>query len=369
MDLERLRALFPVTDRTVFLNNAAESPMNLRIRQRLDEYLSLAAEAPHRKPAVRTSVRRLLAGLLGGRPEDYALVTSTGVGLGLVAAGFAWSPGDNLVVPAEEHWNNTFPWLALRERGIEVRIVPLDSDLRLDPARVAEQVDARTRLVAVAAVRHTTGFRTDLKALGRIAHDRGALLVVDGIQAAGVMPLHVETDGIDVLASAGFKWLLGFPGTGFLYVRPGLEDRIRPALPGMFAAEDDLTQVRFFPDARRYETGTLAYPLFHAWTAGLELLAEIGIPAIQARALALTDQLLEGLHRAGMALATPAKHPEERSAIVSFSAGSAEANHALFERLEARGIIISLRGGRCRVSPSFYNTEEEISRFLETLAR
>lgn len=369
MELAAHRALFPVTRTSVFLNNAAESPLNTRVHQRLEEYLAQASEAPHRKPSVRAPVRRLLAQLLGGRPEDYALVTSTGVGLGLVAAGFAWSPGDNLVVPADEHWNNTFPWLALRERGVEVRIVPLDAEFRVDPARVAERVDARTRLVAVAAVRHTTGFRADLKELGRIAHDRDALLVVDGIQAAGVLPLHVEADGIDVLAAAGFKWLLGFPGTGFLYVRPGLEDRIRPALPGMFAAEDDLTQIRYFPDARRYETGTLAYPLFHAWTAGLELLAGIGIPIIQDRVLALTDQLLEGLRRAGMTIATPARHPDERSAIVSFSAGSPEANQALSERLAARDIIVSLRGGRIRVSPSFYNTEEEIDRLLEALAR
>ena len=368
MDLERLRELFPVTREAVFLNNAAESPLNLRSRQRLEEYLALAAEAPHRKPGVREPVRRLLAGLLGGRPEDYALVTSTGVGLGLVAAGFAWRPGDNLVVPADEHWNNTFPWLALQERGIDVRVVPLDGALRVDPERVAERVDGRTRLVAVAAVRHTTGFRADLPVLSRIAHDRGALLVVDGIQAAGVVPLDVEQDGIDVLACAGFKWLLGQPGTGFLYVRPGLEDRIRPVLPGMFSAEDDLAEIRWFHDARRYETGTLAYPLFHGWTAGLELLAEVGVPVIHARVLVLTARLLEGLRAAGMQVATPADHPAERSAIVSFSAGSPEATRAVMDRLAARGIIVALRGGRCRVSPAFFNTEAEIDRFLEGVA-
>ena len=369
MDLDRYRTLFPVTRETVFLNNAAESPLNMRVRQRLDEYLQIAADAPHRKPAVRTPVRRLLASLLGGRSEDFALVTSTGVGLGLVAAGIAWVRGDNVVMPADEHWNNTFPWLVLRERGIDVRVVPLDDKLRLDPSRVAEQVDDRTRLVALAAVRHTTGFRADLKALGRIAHDRGALLVVDGVQAAGVVPLNIEEDGIDVLACAGFKWLLGQPGTGFLYVRPGLEDQIRPTLPGMFAAEDDLTQVLWFPDARRFETGAFAYPLFHAWTAGLELLLEIGIPVIHDRILTLTTQLVEGLRQAGMTIATPIEDPDERSAIVSFGAGSPEANQELFERLSARGIIVALRGGRCRISPSFYNTEEEIARFLEVAAR
>lgn len=366
MDLSRVRALFPVTAEAVFLNNAAESPLNTLVRRRLEEYLELAARTPQRKPAVRAPVRQLLARLLGGRPEEYALVTSTGVGLGLAAAGHAWAPGDNVVLPAEEHWNNTFPWLALRERGVEVRIVPLEA-MRVDPARVAAAMDSRTRMLAVAAVRHTTGFRADLQELGRLAHDRGALFVVDGIQGAGVTPLNVVEDGIDVLACGGFKWLLGMPGTGFLYVSDRVGERIRPVLPGMFAAEDDLDQLRWLPGAQRYETGTLAYALFHAWTAGLELLLELGVPAIHRRVLELTARTAEGLRARGLAVVTPMAAVAERSAIVSFSAGSDPANQALLERLAQRNIAISLRGGRCRVSPSFYNTDEEIDRFLEAL--
>lgn len=367
MDLSGTRALFPVTQEAVFLNNAAESPLNRLVRQRLDDYLELAALAPHRKPSVRATVRQLLARLLGGRPEEYALVTSTGVGIGLAAAGYAWAPGDNVVVPADEHWNNTFPWLALRERGVDVRIVPLDSHLRLEPARVADCVDGRTRMIAVAAVRHTTGFRADLKSLSRIAHDRGALFVVDGIQAAGVVPLNVVEDGIDVLACGGFKWLLGMPGTGFLYVRSSLWDRLHPVLPGMFAAEDDLNELRWFPNAQRYETGSLAYSLFHAWTAGLELLLKLGVPGIHARVMDLTTGLIEGLRTKGLTLVTPVEDLAERSAIVSFTAGSQGANQALFDRLAEQKIAISLRQGRCRVSPSFYNTEEEIERLIEAL--
>jgi len=166
------------------------------------------------------------------------------VGLGLVAAGYAWAPGDNLVMFAGEHWNNTFPWLALRQQGVEVRVFPLDAHQRMDPERLAQAVDPRTRLVTVSAVRHSTGYRADLKRLGRIAHDTGALFVVDSIQAAGVLPLNVEDDAIDVLASGSFTWLLGLPGTGFLYVREGVWDRIRPVMPGMFAAEDDLAALR-----------------------------------------------------------------------------------------------------------------------------
>jgi selenocysteine lyase/cysteine desulfurase len=220
----------------------------------------------------------------------------------------------------------------------------------------------------MAAVRHQSGFRADLALLSRIAHDRGALFVVDGVQAAGVVRLNVEQDGIDVLACAGFKWLLGLHGTGFLYVGRSVWDRIRPVLPGMFSAEDNLTELRWLPGAQRYETGSLAYALFHAWTAGLEMILEIGVPAIHSRALELTTRLVEGLRTQGMTVASPVESRNERSAIVAFTAGSPEANRAIQSRLAARNIVVSLRCGRCRVSPAFYNTEEEIDRLLEALA-
>ncbi|MDX9953759.1 MAG: aminotransferase class V-fold PLP-dependent enzyme [Anaerolineae bacterium] len=367
MDVTALRQLFPVTENCVFLNNAAESPLNLRVRQRLDEYLLLASNAPHQKPSVRTAVRTELAGLVGSMPDEIALVTSTGVGVGIVAAGYPWRPGDNIVLPADEHWNNTFPWLALQERGVEVRLVPVDREQRVSPEAIAAQVDQRTRILATAAVRFNTGFRADLKALSAIAHAQGALLMVDGIQGLGVFPIHVQEDGIDILASAGFKWLLGLPGTGFLYVNAKAQEKIKPVLPGMFAAEDDTRELHYFPDARRYETGTIAYAFFHAWIAGLKLLQEVGIPQIHARVLALTDRIIAGLRAKRISIASPVEKASERSAIISFTLETREANQELYRKLTANGVIVAPRDGRLRVSPNFFNTEAEIDRFLDLL--
>jgi selenocysteine lyase/cysteine desulfurase len=368
MDIQGLRESFPVTKQAVFLNNAAESPLNTRVRQRLEEYLTVASEEPQNKPSVRHAVRKQLAGLLGGTADQYALVTSTGVGIGIVAAGLNWRAGDNVVVPVDEHWNNTFPWLALQKQGVEVRLVPTESDSRIDPEQVAAMTDNRTRLVAAAAVRFNSGFRTDLKRLSTVAHACGALFLVDGTQAAGVVPMNVDDDGIDILACAGFKWLLGLPGTGFLYVRRSVQDVISPVLPGMFAAENHLRHLHYLPDARRYETGSIAYSLFHAWTAGLELLQEVGVEVIHRRAILLTDRLIMGLRAENKALLTPVDSIDERSAILLFSAGSAQDNLDLYERLKARRIIITLRGDVCRVSPSFFNTEDDIDLFLNAVA-
>lgn len=367
MNITALRALFPVTGKSIFLNNAAESPLNIRERQKLEDYLTLACDAPQKKPSVRHAVRAALCELFGGASEDYALMTSTGVGVGIVASGYTWQKGDNVVVPADEHWNNTFPWLALRERGVDVRLVPVDNDQRVNPKTVAAMVDDHTRILTTAAVRFNTGFRADLKLLSAIAHDKKALFAVDGIQGAGVFPLNVEEEGIDILSCAGFKWLLGMPGTGFLYISKKAQEKIRPVLPGMFAAEDNTRELHYFPDARRYETGTIAYSLFHAWTAGLDILKEVGLDNIHARVLELTDHLIAGLRSKNITIASPVEKASERSAIISFTLGSEKANKELYDRLMTQNIIVALRDGRVRVSPNFFNTEAEIDQLLQAL--
>lgn len=367
MNILKLRKLFPVTSGYVYLNNAAESPLNLRVRQMLDEYLLLASNDPDKKPSVRPVVRQKLSEIFGGLPDDYALVTSTGVGIGIAASGFKWEKGDNMVVPMDEHWNNTFPWLALRERGVEVRLVPVDENQRVNPNVIAAMVDKNTRILSTAAVRFNTGFRANLKLLSGIAHEKGALFMVDGIQGAGVFPMSVEEDGIDILASAGFKWLLGMSGTGFLYVNKNAQEKIRPVLPGMFAAENDTREINYLPDARRYETGTIAYSLFHAWVAGLELLQEVGIGNIYDRVIILTDRVIAGLRSQEISILSPVEKIEERSAIISFTLGSEAANTECHQKLKAQNILVALRSGSIRVSPNFFNTEDEIDRFIDAL--
>jgi len=367
MNISALRALFPVHEKSVFLNNAAESPLNVRVRQKLEEYLTLASDEPQKKPPVRPNIRFALAKLFGGNPDEYALVTSTGVGIGIAASGYNWQKGDNIVVPADEHWNNIFPWFALRERGVEVRLVPVDEDQRVNSNTVAAMVDNKTRILATASVRYNTGFRADLKLLSAIAHDKGALFLVDGIQGAGVFPINMQEEGIDIFACGGFKWLLGMPGTGFLYINKMAQEKIRPVLPGMFAAENNTRELHYFPDARRYETGTLAYSLFHAWIAGLDILKDVGIANIHSRVLVLTDRIIAGLRSKKIAIVSPIEKVDERSAIISFTMDSKNENKGLYKQLKTQNIIVALRDGFIRVSPNFFNTEDEIDLFLELI--
>ncbi len=364
MNPQKSRELFPITKKYVFLNNAAESPLNLKVKERIDEYLNISLQSPQLKPTVRNNIRERLSELFGGQPHEYALMTSTGMGLSMVAAGFMWSEGDNVVVPANEHWNNTFPWQELKRRGVDVRFVGVDKDNRIKPKEIEALTDKNTRIVSIAAVSFNTGFRADLKKIADIAHDKDALFVVDGIQGLGVVPINVEKDHIDVLCSAGFKWLLGMPGTGFMYVNKSIQKYIHPVSPGMFAADLTSTNLLYHPDARRYETGSLPYSLFYGWTAGLKLLKDIGVEQIYERILHLTDRIILDLQKKKIQILSPIENVADRSAILVFTLGSIEANKALYKKLIEKNIIVTLRDGLIRVSPSFYNTEEEIDCFL-----
>ena len=366
-DFDAVRALFPIIEHRTYLLNAGQSPLNARSFAALNQYLEWAATDTDERPETRTPLRKLLSGLLGGQPSDYAITTSTGSGISTVAAGMDWKAGDNVVLPAGEHWNSTFPWFNLASQGVKIRTVQPDANNRVTLADMAAQVDDRTRVISVTAVRFDTGFRADLKALSDLAHAHDALLIVDGTQCAGASVMNVIDDGIDVLACGGFKWLMGLAGTGFMYVSERARALIKPVSPGMFSAEHSFNKLDFHDDARRYETGTVAYALMHGWAAGLELITELGIENIAARNLELTDRIIAGLKDTKHQIRTPTDTPKERSAIVAFTAGSEDANKVIFDRLAKADVQLSLRHGSLRVSPNFFNTETEIDRFLSYL--
>ena len=367
MNIEQIRTLFPVTKEVVYLNNASQSPLNTGVYDRLQAHLKTALNPIHKKGFDRNHTRVLLSKLLGGAPEEYGLVTSTGVGMGIIAQGLDLKKGDNIVLPEREHWNNTFPWLQLKEKGIEVRFAKINDDHSIDPEAFQKIIDHKTRVVAIAAVRFNSGFRPNLSAIGKLAHEKGALFVVDAAQAAGMIPIDVEKEEIDVMAGCGFKWLLGLHGTGFLYVSKRVVKMINPVLPGMFAAEPNYHKLSYYKDSRKFETGTIAYSLFDAWSVGLELLLNIGVKNIYEKALENTDILIDGLQKRKYFLVTPIRKREERTAIVHFNTGSFDTTKALYDKLKKQHVLVTLQGKNIRVSPNFFTSKKEINMFLNIL--
>jgi cysteine desulfurase/selenocysteine lyase len=314
------------------------------------------------------SARSSVAGLIGARAEEIAFLKNTTDGIVAVAEGLDWRAGDNVVLASCEFPANVYPWLNLERKGVEIHWVDEhDGRLPLNAYRAA--MDQRTRVVSTSAVQFHSGFRSDLAGLSEICRHHGALFVVDGIQSVGALPMDVVAQGVDFLAADGHKWMLGPEGCALFYCSANALDAIRVASLGWASVGDadffnyDTT---LHGDARRFETGTLNTVGIAGLKVAAELLLETGIEQISERILYLTDLLCEGLTKIGFDILTP-RDPGEKSGIVTFTKGGIDLD-AVEDRLRNRRIIATARNGCIRLSPHFYNSEEEIETVLSALA-
>jgi selenocysteine lyase/cysteine desulfurase len=373
MDWLALRDDFPVTRRWAFFDHAAVAPLSRPARQALAEWaddLTENGDADYPRWLRRVEeVRRLAGRLLNADPLDVAFVKNTSEGIGVVAEGFPWQPGDNVVTAAEEYPANIYPWMNLAPRGVELRRVP-SRDGRLWPDDVRAALDGRTRLLSLSFVEYASGLRNDLDAFGNLCRERGVLFCVDAIQGLGVFPLDVQRTPIDFLAADGHKWLLGPEGAGLLYVRRDLVERLHPVGVGwnsvVHAYNFDRIELRLKPHAGRWESGSLNVAGITALGASIEFLLRIGIPAVAGRVLELTDSLCDRLAHAGLEVYSR-RRPEDRSGIVSVAVPGDL--RRLVERCRAAGIVVNHRAGRLRVSPHCYNSLEEIDRLVQVLRK
>jgi len=371
---DSLRALFPVTERAVYLNHAAVSappePTIYAIQSQLVDVSENGSVNFRQWLAVKERARRLVAGMLGARAEQVAFVRNTSDGLSTVANGLDWRPGDNLVTFRHEFPSNVYPWLRLKETlGVEVRVSE-ERDGRLDLDELTKLIDGRTRIVAISQVQFASGFRADLERVGRVARAHDALLVVDVIQSLGVIPIDVEAEFVDVAAAACHKWLLTPEGVGLLYLSDRARERIQPTLVGWTSVPnpDDYTNFEqgWNQGTLAWETGTAPISLIHGLEASLKLLNEVGVASIQAYLETLTDQLSEGLRRLDYEIVS-SRRPGEKSQIVCIRHKGGLSPMELYALLRKRNIVTAPRGDRLRISPHFYNSFAEIEDLLKTL--
>lgn len=372
MRITSYRSLFPVSERFAYLDHAAMGPLPRPVIAAQQGFLEaqarLGSEAAPEFRASRERLRRSMAEFIGAEPGEIAITKNTPEGLSIVAAGLGWRAGDSVVTTDLEFPANMYPWLNLRELGVEVRIVPSTAG-RVPADTLLEAIDNTTRVLAISYVQFSTGFRSDLARLARFCRPRGVFLVVDAIQAVGALPLNVRDLGIDFLACASHKWLLAPFGMGWFFCRKELLERLRPVEVGqasMVERESYLDyQVEFVPGAGRFECGVVNMGGVRGLQASLDLMNEVGREQIRDQIFALNERLVEGLRPRGYEVLSP-RDEGETSGILSFrhpSYPSAE----LRERLRAADVIVSLREGVIRVSPHFYNQPDDIDQLLAAL--
>lgn len=371
MDWPRWREQFPILSRKTYLNSCSLGALGIRsqdrVRQFQEEWSTWGAAAWYETWMSRLAeLRERVGAMLGAGEGEIALAPSTSVALAAVASTLDYRSRPRIVVAGLDFPTLAYQWMVRPD--VHVVRVPSDDGTTVDPARFEDAVDERTAVLATSHVFFTTGAIQDLRALADIAHSRGALLLVDAYQSAGQVPIDVRRDGVDVLTTGPLKWLLGGPGLAYLYVRQELATTLTPTIAGWFGARDqfafDIEAFEFKDDARRFEMGTPALPSVHFALGGQDVIDEIGVPAIQARNRALMERLVERALWAGFELRMAAS-PEQRSAILMVAEDEPAAAVA---HLAARDIVVDWRPGYVRISPHFYNTEDEVDRVVAELA-
>lgn len=358
---EEFRPRFPIFERRRYLNSnslGALSRRSVELRRRFErDWHELGAAAWYDRWLDRLDeVRAGFAATIGGERKDVALMPSVSASLTAVAGALDFGERPRVVTTELDFPTVPYQFLSRRRQGVEVEIVESPDGIRVPLERFADAVDRRTALVATSHVFFTTGAIQDVEALARLCHDRGALLLVDAYQSNGQLPVDAPGWDVDLLVSGALKWLLGGPGLAYLWVRPGLAERLEPTTLSWFGVRDqfdfDPRRTEPRPGARRFEMGTPAVGAAFTAAGGLEIVREARIPRIRRRNRFLAADLADRLHSAGYELRT-APDPDERSALVLARHPAPE---EAVETLAEAGIVVDARPGCVRFSPHFYNT-------------
>ena len=373
---EELRqAEFPVTRNRAFFGHAGVCPLPRRVAQAVNDCATEAtlgdqeAFVMHRLEEARKAGSQLL----NCQPEEVAIVGPTSLALSFVAAGLTFRRGDNILIYHDDYPSNVYPWMAMADRGIQVRLINTRGLGVIRPVDVMGQVDENTKLVALASCHFISGYRLDYQAIGKYLHERNILFCLDAIQTIGAFPMDVKY--VDFLAADAHKWLLGPCGAGLFYVRRELQAKLNPPIYGWhnvkspnFVAQD---KIEFRSGAKKFEAGTHNLLGLIGLLSSMELALEIGVENIARELLRKRTWLVPALQAKGYTVLNAEPKMENASGITSFFAPDKNLTE-LHQKLEAAGVIASLRTDRkgqhyIRFSPHFYNTDAELHRALELL--
>jgi selenocysteine lyase/cysteine desulfurase len=364
---------FPVTRDKIFLAHAGDCPLPRRVAEAIADYARDSSSGDQEKsvyPAILDQGRRVAAQLLKCQPDEVAFVGPTSLALSFVASGLKLRRNDNVLIYFDDYPSNVYPWMALAEQGVEVRLMNTRGLGVIRPKDIIRQVDENTRLVALASCHFVSGYRVDFPAIGKQLRERNILFCLDAIQTLGAFPTTVEH--VDLLAADAHKWLLGPCGAGVMYVRGPVQASINPPIYGWnnvrcpnFVAQEQLV---LRTGSQKFEAGTYNLLGLVGLVAAMGLIVEVGVENIARELLRKRAWLVPALQASGCTVLQADAPAEAGSGIVSFSQPGADLA-ALHQKLLDAGVVTSLRADRggqkyIRLSPHFYNTDAELERVV-----
>jgi len=374
-DISKIREDFPITKEYTYLDNAGLSPLPVQVIKAITNFIeerSLVGALNYFTSwqELIKDVSILFGKLINADIDEIALTRNTTEGINIVANMLNLKKGDNVIINDLEFPANIFPWTRFKKYGVEVRVIKNKNGM-IDLLDIEKEIDENTRVVSVSHVQSTNGFKIDLEALGKITNEHGIYLCVDAIQSVGVLPVDVRKCKVDFLACGGHKWLFAPLGTGFFYCRKELISQFEPAYVGLLGAKRQTNLGTSFQDwhpvdtARRFMHGNISFSGFAGAKAGIEYINRIGIKNIEKRVIALGDLLIELLQDKNPIYLAPLDK-KYRSAAITFKVPNVE---TVFKKLDENKVIVAPRIGGLRVSPNFYNTEEEIKKLGEIVTK
>ncbi|MCH7844470.1 MAG: aminotransferase class V-fold PLP-dependent enzyme [Acidobacteria bacterium] len=368
-----IRDRFPILERAVYTNSCSQGALSNDVRAAYEQYMTDWDDrgAPWELWVEQAEgARARFARLLNATPDEIAVTTSVSAGVSSLLSGLRHAEGRNKIVISDFEFPTIGQITHAQELlGSKVDHVAAASDTTIPLERLAEAIDDETGLVAITLVSFRNGSKTDVKEVIRLAHEVGALVLVDSFQGVGAIPIDVQDLNADFVTGGVLKYLLGSSGLAFLYCRADLLPQITPTVTGWFADEDifkmDIYDYSPSATARKFESGTPPIPNIYAGNAGMDLMHEIGIGATERHVGRLTAQLIEGLDRIGAKMVTP-RDPTKRGPMVAVATTDEQ---AMVAALKEDGILTSARDGNIRLSFHCYNSEEDIESVVAGLEK
>lgn len=373
-DVARWRAEFPIFEHKTYINSCSYGALAKSVRAAMTQYLDDRDERGsdwdiwvRKNEELRASYARLL----GAKPQEIAVTASASAGMNAIASALDFSGKRRKIIITDFEFPTAAQiWHAQAMRGAEIIHAKADDGGSHIPLEHLEKlIDEETALVCASYVCYRNGSRQDIAAIAKMAHDKGALMMVDAFQALGSFPIDVKALDVDFLVGGVLKYLIGTAGVAMAYVREELVAQLTPVQTGWFAQADVHAMLidgnTPSPTASRFEAGTPPVPNLYGALAGLELIHEIGTQAIHTHVLDLHDALLTGLRALGAQVATPGDI-DKRGAMLAIKSSD---EHGLVARLSEENIIASCRDGNLRLSPHFYNDASDIETILRALDR
>jgi kynureninase len=361
------RREFPILEHTTYMISHSLGPMPRRAQTALQEFTNTWATRGIRAWEegwwlMPITCGDLIGSIIGAPKGRVVMHQNVSICQSIVVSCFDWNgPRNKLVTDGLNFPSNDYIYHGLERQGAEVVSVASDDGMTVPLERILEAIDERTQLVSISHVAFRSSYLQDLATITKRAHDVGALIVADLYQSAGIVPLDVTALNLDFATGGSVKWLLGGPGAGYLYVRPDLDLKMRPAATGWAAHAHPFEfvngPIEYAPDISRFLNGTPNVPAMYSAKSGYEIVNEIGVPAIRAKSMRQTQKLITLAEQAGMIVHSPLD-PESRGGTVILNIPN---GREVAAELGRRQILVDFRpGAGIRIAPHFYTSEHTI---------